>query len=61
MRIKLGQFKAKYLEAKKNNKVQFKCNGKTFITQFAKYVILHAEDNLHIPQDGQLEFSGDRK
>ena len=61
MKIKLRQFKAKYLEAKKNKKVQFKCKGKTFITLYAKYVIMHAEKNLHIPSEGYLEFSGDRK
>jgi len=56
MQIKLKDFKRIYLKARKENKVQFKCKGKAFITQFAKYVIMHAEENMNLGPEQYLEF-----
>jgi len=57
MQIKLKDFKRLYLKARKENKVQFQCRGKTFVTKFAKYIIMHAEDNMTLGPEQYLEFT----
>ena len=57
MKLKVENFRKAYEKAVKEDKKEFKYKGFTFVTNYAKYLLIHIKENLNLTDTDYIELN----